>query len=213
MKKEIITLITSALFFIGMFTSCSYENDDCDSFDNQFKINDLNINTFEMTYHDTISNMYDFKRITENDTISFEKLYLELDPVKELFYAQNTTKSFSFISAAYACSPPVPYSLSSIDKIEITCDKDFDNTHKAGEDLSSLFDVMILDLYKNINYHRLDLNDFIVLKPNAKDKLYLILKKAPEKTDTYKFKISYWQTFNHQQSIIRKEIADIIIKK
>jgi len=213
MKKILFVLMTGIILYVGLLLSCSKpEEDDCGPFTNRFKVNGINMKCLKLIDYDSLSNDYQFDSISSNDTLSIDNFFIELDPVKEFYIAGNSIKRFSIISEAYACSPPIPFSETSIDYITMTCNKDYDSSHKAGVDLISKFDVIVLDIYKNIINYRLSLKDFIYLRPNAKDRLYLVLNKEPEKSDSYKFEITYMQTQNSNQALFKMETKEIKIK-
>ena len=57
----------------------------------------------------------------------------------------------------------------------------------------------------------MSLKDYLALKPNTKDELILFLTKAPEKTDSFIFKIQYSRTLGSDQKVFIVESTNVFI--
>jgi len=195
--------------------SCSKRNhdDDCGPFPNKFKSTGVFVYTLKVDSFDSLSRSYIFDTLKVTDTVQFNELAIQLTPEKSFYIGSAIRQkcASSVFNEAYACSPPIPYSDEQNDYIIITSTKDFDQTHKIGKNLTDLFDVVILDLFKNIIYYRMSLQDYLALRPNTKDELILILKKAPEKTDDFLFNIQYSRTLVSEQKLFVVESTKVVI--
>jgi hypothetical protein len=154
MKKIIYLFLAIIIIQIGLLFSCTKTiTDECGPFPNRFIINGLNISSNKLVSFDSLNNYYQFDSISLIDTLTIDNFFIELNPVKEYYIAKSRISGISIINEAFACSPPTPFSEATIDNISIFCDKDYDSSFKIGVDLKMIFDVVVVDYYKYINYY------------------------------------------------------------
>lgn len=215
LRKIISIFIIGSIIQILLLVSCSKldsEINNCGNYPNRFKITGFNLTENKIEKFNSRNYYWGTDSISSNDTVTFDSLSIGLIPIKKEYFAVNKPHGFSFLSESFACRPIPAYCEASIDYILITCDKDYNNSFKAGEDLLSLFDVVIFDAYKEINFYRLSLKDFMALKPNGKDLLFLILNEPPSRNGSYKFAILYWQSSDSYSNEFEMETKEINIK-
>jgi hypothetical protein len=205
MKKLLLVLLFTLAAGSIWLLSCSKTSpeDTCGSFDNRFSSTGIILNTLKTVSYDSAASRYYFDTVKNPDTVQFDELAIRLIPEKRLYIGSAIPgrSSSSMFSEAYACTPPIPYSDERIDYITITTTTDFDQGHPAGSNLSDLFDVAILDKYRNINYTRMSLAGFMALRPNTKDELILFLNKAPGRGNDFVFQVRYCRTLVSDQEI------------
>jgi hypothetical protein len=184
----------------------------CGPFNNRYFSSGMTVSTLKILSYDSTPARYEFSYLEDSDTVPFNRLALRLMPVKEFYRvtALPQRPSFSIFSEAYACSPPIPYADEKTDSIIITSTRDFDQTHQSGHDLADLFDVAVIDRADDINY-RMSLTDYLALHPNTKDELILFLKKAPQKTNDFIFKIQYYRSLGTNHSVFAVESINLFI--
>jgi hypothetical protein len=202
-------MISASIWLI----SCEEINPNpCGPFDNRYVSTGLTASTLKIISYDSLQVKFTFDYLNEADTVSFNKFAVSLTPKKQFYRVSALPQrhSFSIFSGAYACSPPIPYSEEKVDSIIITSTSDFDQAHKSGNDLADLFDVAVLD-QSGSKYYRMGLTDYLALGPTTKDQLVLCLKKAPQKTDDFVFKIQYSKSMASENSTFIVESANVFI--
>ena len=216
MKKFIFPVLSGTILVSFWLLSCTknHNTDPCGPFDNRFISTGVSLYTLRVISYDSVYHAYLFDTLHETDTVPFNKLAIQVIPVKKFYMgsAHQKRSTFSIFNEVYACTPPIPYSVEE-NYVTITCTKDFDQIHKSGNNLVDIFDVAILDLYKNIIYYRMSLKDYLALRPNSKDELILLLNKAPEKADNYTFTIEYYRTFGTDEKVFEVESGNIFLLK
>ena len=78
-----------------------------------------------------------------------------------------------------------------ITNIEIFSNRNFSSEYTSGENLAELFEIVAL--YRNSEYQRSNLNEFLNSEPNVPDEIFLMLKSAPETTESIQFTVKYSQ--------------------
>jgi hypothetical protein len=217
MKIFIAILIIGIISGLICLSSCLKINPgpQCGPFDNRFLSTGLSINTLKIRSYDSLTGRFDFAYLNLLDTIPYEKLTLRLMSEKKFYIATSLHQrcTFSIFSEAYACSPPIPYSDEKVDNIIIKSNKDYDQTHISGDNLADLFEIVIVDNFNSIHNNRMSLKAFLALRPNTKDELYLLLTKAPEKTDDFIFQIQYIRTLGTDQKEFLVNSLNVYIPK
>ena len=179
------------VFLLAIGACDSTVGTDCGPFEDKFKTTDFSSAARKATF-DSLKVEPNLSPI-EDDTLDEGHFAVRMEPVKMLYSQKSTSSgSFQIISSAYACSPPIPTSDEVIKDIRIYSDKDFNDGYPAGKDLAELFDVVVLNRAE-YGYRRFELPNFVEQKPNAADKLILILKARPETTSSFQFTVEYEQ--------------------
>lgn len=164
---------------------------DCGPFEDKFKTTDFFGEVFSATFDP--GKVEPNLSPIEGDTLSEGSYAVRMVPKKMLYSTRSrSSTSFQIISSAYACSPPIPTSDEVIKDIRIYSDKRFKDAYPAGEDLSGLFDAVVLNR-ADFGYRRFELNDFLGREPNAVDELILLLDAKPETTSRFQFTVEYEQ--------------------
>ncbi len=217
MKNFITTLFIGIISGLICLSSCLKINPEpqCGPFNNRFSSTGLTTNTLKIKSYDSLSGRFDIAYLNLLDTIPYKKLALRLMPEKKFYIATSLHKgcTFSIFSEAYACSPPIPYSDEKVDDIIIKSNTDYDQTHISGDNLADLFEVVIVDNFNSIYNNKMSLKNFLALRPNTKDELYLLLTKAPEKTDDFIFQIQYIRTLGTDQKEFLVNSLNVYIPK
>ena len=210
MRNKLLILLGGFLILnlFGLF-SCE---DKCGPFPNRFKIIGLDWVNYKAIYSDTADTRLLLSDI-ENDSVDHDKYAILIAPKQETYYAQNTQKlHFSFIQSAYACSPPIPETDEKIDSIVILSESDFNLNHPSGNDLSDLFDIVVLDHANGIYHEKFDLNDYLSTNPNVPSELTLILKEQPDLTTDFEFLVKYYQNGIDDNDFFEFTTKKIVIK-
>ncbi|MCB0496260.1 MAG: hypothetical protein KDC79_08990 [Cyclobacteriaceae bacterium] len=176
------------LIFLSLF-SCHK----CGPFPNMYKTIGLYWHIAIATYsEDSIS--WSARWATPNDSIIYNEFSIEIEPIKETYYAQSFDEiKFDFVSSAYACDPALPQTDERIDSMVIVSSKDFNVIHVAGEDLSDLFDIIPVDFVNGLYRERFDLKEYISTNPTVPWRMFLILKEPPDLVSDYEFLVKYYQ--------------------
>jgi hypothetical protein len=209
MKKKIKFFITSYIVFLCFgIISC----EDCGPFPNKFKITSFNS---EILSIEIVNENYQIKLLDiDNNSVLFSEFSIRLNAESESYYASNGIMKNSFIMSSYACSPAPPKTDEKITNIEIITNNDFNSVNKAGNNISHLFDVLVLDFFNSFPYYKkFDLKEYINSNPSTANELIFILKEAPEQTSNFEFEIKYYQNgidlnnynFNTNEIEIRKD--------
>lgn len=193
---------------IGLF-SC----DDCGPFPDKLKVKSLDWYNYFAEYSETAEPKLILSDIT-TDSVNYNNYSIFIAPQMITYFSMlHNSNSFSLINSAYACSPVTPTTDETIDSILIICDKDFDATHLAGNNLSELFFIVVLDQANNIYYNRFDLPEYLITKPTVPTEMTLLLKSPPNLTEGYEFTVKYFQDgidcdyfeFKTNEIVIRNE--------
>jgi hypothetical protein len=193
MKNKIILIFTAyvSLFVLGL-VSCG---DDCDGpFYSKYKTIGLDWHNYRVNYAPN-SNTNLILREIEGNAVLYNEYSIFIKP-EQVFYAnQNSTgRKFDLVHAAYACDPVViATTVEKIDSIVISSAKDFNESHRAGANLSDLFDVVVRDNSNNYSKKNYNLNDYLALKPLVPNELTLILKEQPQATTDFEFLVKFYQ--------------------
>ncbi len=185
--------------FCGIISSC----DECNPSPDKFKISSLNSEMLQINILNEIYKteslevvMYKIKLSEiESKNVSYKEYSIRMSAEMKTYFAyKGITLKNIFIERSYACSPATPTTDEKITNIEIFANKDYNSSNKAGQNISHLFDVLVLD-YNNssLYYTKFDLKEYINSNPIIADELIFILKEAPENTSNYKFEIKYYQ--------------------
>lgn len=188
--RQLLAFGLLALFLT--FGACSTAGTDCGPFEDKFKTTDFSTEVFRATF-DTVQVEPNLSPI-EGDTLEEGSYAVRMVPEKMLYSTRSkASTSFQIINSAYACSPPIPTSDEVIKDIRIYSDKRFKDDYPAGEDLSGLFDAVVLNRADFGGYRRFELTNFLEKEPNAVDELILILVAKPETTSSFQFTVEYEQ--------------------
>jgi len=196
-------LLSFTLFALLLASgACNSVVDDCGPFKGKFKTIDFTTAAYRIENGDVLNTEPGLPPLEPvlspigNDTLAGGELAIRMTPSKELYFSESErANSISFISAAYACSPPIPSSDEVIRAIEIYSDEALNSAYPADHNLADLFDVVVLNRASGMIYHRFDLNDFLSGAPKAVDEMVLVLNAAPERTSAFEFTVKV----NHRQ--------------
>ncbi|MFV1883767.1 MAG: hypothetical protein ACMZ7B_04720 [Balneola sp.] len=189
--RTIVIYIFWACLLPFYSVSCNKVVESCGPFDDKFRTVDFitDFKHLSVTQNQTLNVQYG---ILESDTVKFDSLGLAMFPMFELYsLSKEKLNPFSFLSQAFACSPPALHSEEIITQIEILSSTDFNPEYTSGTNLSDLFDIIVL--YQASGYHRSSLNEFLDSEPTVPSQMFLLPKTAPETTDPIQFTIKYSQ--------------------
>ncbi len=128
------------------------------------------MNDIVLTPHQLSNNV----RLNSEQEVAATNLYLLADFSGEHVTCFKRSYTNPFITAAYACTPPVAYKhKDAITSISITSDADFDATHPAGTLLNDCFDMPELETLNGLGYENGGTN------PRMSSYLSIPLQKAP----------------------------------
>jgi hypothetical protein len=101
LKKTLLTYITLVTAFTFILISCNITGGDCGPFDEHFEVTDFQTDIKKVTSLDSTEiNL----STLEEDTVSYSDFAINMIPVPELYSSNiHDTRSFNFISTAYAC--------------------------------------------------------------------------------------------------------------
>lgn len=177
MRKPAI--LFSLLISINLLTalySCNkgYNDDGCGGSTNYTPtithLKDISISAYNQQTNSVIQNDGNVKATDIALNISMNVDYVALNESKQNF--RNP-----FVTAAYACTPPVFYQLSdSIVAITITSNNDYDDTHKAGANLYEYFQSP-------------ELSEINGTEPSTDAGYMMYLNQAPKENTAHKFTI------------------------
>jgi hypothetical protein len=184
-----------SLFFLALASSlaaCSLV-EECGPFEDKFRTTDFVTRTYQVQPADSLDPRPRFLPV-ERDTLSFGQFGISMIPVQDYYFSQSRGRwSPTLISAAHACSPPVPSSDEIVHSIEVYSDTDYSRDYPAGTDLADLFDLFAFDLARSVYYERVDLRDYLARAPNTVDEIVLVPSVAPDTTATFTFTVRYFQ--------------------
>jgi len=96
-----------------------------------------------------------------------------------------------FFDTAYACTPAPPTTDNRITNITITANEAFNAVNSSGENLVSLFDVVVNYSQNNsISNQRIRLTDFLNDNPVVPDRMILLLNTAPDVSKMIEFHVT-----------------------
>lgn len=183
MKKNIQFFVISYIMFLVLSVSCT---SNCGPHPNKSKITAFYIATKEINYTPVVMNE---TPISENSVI-YNRFGIRIVPEVEAYYAVNNKMLFNFLEPAYACDFVVPPADDKIQDMEITSTIDYNTNFLEGEDLKSLFDIIVTQLNGDIKY---DLVTYLATNPKINETgMTLVLKEAPETTAIFGFKIKIY---------------------
>jgi hypothetical protein len=210
MKKSFTIFFFATIFYLTLLVSCN--KDDCGPFPNRFKVTNIELYNQKLKDPTITPTDYTFESFSPQDVLDEKEYYIEINLIKETYYAFKKTSKFFLQTNAYACSPVDPHSDETIFSLSVKANKDFDSQHPKDADLTDLFDVVIVDYYRNIIYNRMSLTDFIASKPTSKDKLFLVLNTPPANQDAFIFTVTYQTTLGGKENTFIKETQEVIIQ-
>ena len=174
--------------------SCDVSGDECGPFDNRFKTIDFTTRLARFDHLDVADNLVETSPVT-TDSIHFRDLALEMMPITQSYSVkihEPPIWEFSFLSTAYACSPPIPISKEQITGIQIYSNRAYNARYTSSDNLAELFEV--ITFYRNSGkVQRQDLNSFLSSQPTVPDELYLVPTTAPATADPIQFTVRYIQ--------------------
>ena len=191
MKKKIKFLIISytLILFLGII-SCG---DDCGPFPDSLKVNSLDWKTYKINHSGVTGTYLELLEINENSVL-FNEYSIKITPEKESYFSlRSEFNSFSLINSAYACDPVPPETTNKIENIEISSNIDFNLEYLKNKNLTSLFNIIILDNEKDIYYEKFDLKEYLLSNPKVPTEMILILKEPPLNTSDFEFTIKFNQ--------------------
>lgn len=189
--RTIVIYIFWACLIPFYSVSCDKIIESCGPFDDKFRTVDFITDFKHLSTTETPTLNVQYSTL-ESDTARYDSFGLAMFPMVELYsFKKEKFNSFSFVSQAFACSPPVVRSEEIITQIEIFSSTNFNSEYTSETNLSELFDIIVL--YSDSGYQRSSLNEFLASKPTVPDEMFLLLKTAPETTDPIQFTIKYSQ--------------------
>lgn len=187
----------------------------CGPFPDKFKVTKIEWYVCKSVFYDTANiNVRLVHSSIMYDSVDYNEYSVWMTLIPQTYFSLvNKINSFSLINSANACSPRDPTTDEKIDSILIFCEKDFDENHLAGDDLSDLFDVVVIDEVNNIYNAKFALTEYLDTKPSVPFEMTLILRNPPAATTEFEFNIKYYQDgidqdyFEHKTNkvVIRKE--------
>jgi hypothetical protein len=199
LAKFLVALLMIPLFsllLIGCNLFCNSASCCGEKFATKFEVTGLKLSgLLELS---SAQNYVQGSLLAENQTVQFDKLAIQIQSIIRNFSFNNESNSGNYFSSAYACSPPEPEPVEQIANIEIYADKDFDDNHPKGSNLSDLFEIVLEGDYWNQIQYPIKLADFLPQKPKTTYLFTLLLKSPPKSIGSYKFNIKYTQTNNEK---------------
>lgn len=120
-------------------------------------------------------------------TVRFDSLAIQLSPVIWFLPAEAANQRLGGTNLAYACTPPIPYSIDSLQDVFVTTDADYDSTFAAGDTLNSVLTISFID--ERYGSSRMPLMEFLSLRPSVKRMMYLELDVPPDHLAEYRFTV------------------------
>jgi len=198
------------ILLIGLI-SCEEKND-CGPFPNRYKTIGLDWQNYRAYYSDTVETKLLLGTI-DNDSVIFNEYSIYIAPRQVTFYANIVTDwDFNIVQSAYACSPVIPTTDERIDSVVVISQKDFDGNHKAGVNLSDLFDIVVLDNANGIYYTKYGLEDYLSTVPYVPNEMTLILKAKPALTTDFEFLVKYYQKGMENNDYFEFTTRNLVIK-
>lgn len=143
-----------------------------------------------MPMFDNVSQDYD-THVYPCDSMA---LYFYVPDTLLMYHANHFKSSFSFTRDALACEPKRDGwsgTRDLVDKIYISSEYDFDETHNKNDNLSDIVDIFVYSSVKEEGGYYL-LNDYNKYSPyQAPKRFYLLLKRKPTRSMTQQFVIRY----------------------
>lgn len=184
MRKSILLL--SAFFFCNLLLSTFY------SCDKNYTCTEKTRFTRDVVCYDlSNANAYIFTssysgKVDEGNFVKAENLNIKVTLV-DTTYTCKANRTFNpFMTSAYACTPPPPRLVRNdqIVNVSIISDNNYDDSHKAGSDLSNYFDMPELS--------ELNATGFTSTNNKELETSHLfILNKAPSMNMDHNFTIQY----------------------
>lgn len=204
MKTRIINKVFKIYFtgiLIALIGLISCDPFDCGGpYPDKFKSVDMGAQSFRYHFADTFGFCFE-KLEYSSDTIDFYNWGINMTSEIEYYYSMIVKPNLNFpIGYAYACDPAPAQPSETIVSFKICCNKDFDQNHPAGTDLSDIFDAVIPltflpSAYKNCGNKKelQNLDMFFKENPFLFKYLDIVLNSPPAKSDSYTFIIEYIQ--------------------
>ena len=121
-------------------------------------------------------------------TVRFDSLAIQLSPVILNLPAEAANQSLGGVQRAYACTPPIPYSIDSLQDVFVVTEADYDSTFAAGDTLNPVLTISFID--ERYGSSRMPLTEFLALRPSVKRMMYLELDVPPDHLAEYRFTVS-----------------------
>jgi hypothetical protein len=136
--------------------------------------------------------MFDlFSQDYDNHVYPCDSMALYIEASLLLFHSKNNIQPrFSFTQEAFACNskrPGYAGTREQIDKIYVSSNYDFDETHSKDYDLSDIIDIFAY------NQGWMSLSEYNKNSPyEAPKRFYLLIKRKPTRSMTQQFVIKYY---------------------
>lgn len=194
MRKSFVILSAFFLFNISLslLYSCNkdkYGGGGCSTGTNKSKYC-ATLKSLNITPMRRLGDSYSYDTIATHEFVLYRNFVLSVTLTGEETICYKKLVN-PFINAAYACTPPIP-SLNfkgTINKVSITSDQDFDDTHAEGADLSAYFEIV---------NGRNDLNEMEYAGNGITGNHKFMLKSSPKTNGAYTFTVTYHLTNGNQ---------------
>ncbi len=126
-------------------------------------------------------------------------LYFEVPDTSLIYHSQHIMKSkFSFTPEAFACNTKRPGYAGTrelVDRIIITSEYDFDDTHNKNDNLSDI--ARIFAYTSNGNNSWMPLSEYNKNSPyEAPKRFYILIERKPNRSMTQQFVVKYYMISN-----------------
>lgn len=186
MRSVLACGLLALILAIGACTTA----DDCGPFPGKFYTTDFSSEAVKATVPDTNRVKPTLSPI-DGDTLTDGHFAIRMLPQTTTYSLRpKRERSFRLFNTAYACSPDIPTSDEVIQDIRISTDPPFGSDGSSSDDVSSLFDIIVLT---RDGYREYELDGFLSRAPNAVRELILILDATPETTSRFQFTVEYVQ--------------------
>ena len=201
MKSIILKILFILLMLVPLPFSCKDNNDCMDLFrEPYFSMQDMVFRYVDIYWHnpktgklmwDTISQ--DYKSVIYPcDSLA---MYFEAPDTALLFHSQNLMKNgFGFTQDVFACTGKrngYAGTRDLVDKIYISSEYDFDETHSRNDNLSDIVEIFAYTTNGSDSWKPLDI--YNENSPyEAPKRFHLLIKRKPTRSSTQRFVIRYY---------------------
>ena len=202
MRRIWIKILLVILMLLPIPFSCKDKSESLDLYvEPYFRAQDMFFHYVDIYYinpktkaptFETINQDYD-NTVYPADSMA---LYFHVPDTQLLYHSQrNIKKGFSFIQESFASTVKRPGYLGTrdlVDKIYISSNYEYDETHGKDYDLSDIVEIIYYS-HSGPRYTRMLLSDFNKSSPyEAPKRFYLLIRRKPTKSKTQQFVVKYY---------------------
>jgi hypothetical protein len=167
-----------AAIWIALHLSCDTVNDPCGGpFPTHFDVQAYSVFLSEPTFGASA--------LDTTQAYSYDSMAIRVFPVVEYLYTKASRQGHFGVQAAYACTPPIPYSVDTLLQLSVITDDDYDSTFMAGDTLDPILVVSFLD--EKTGPQEMSVSDFLSSRPSVKRDMYLQFSVPPAQQAQYRF--------------------------